>query len=235
MYWNNPIIEYIWPSCHDPVADSLHSGQHCVFYDPAVAKTQIAVNQTLQNLCDWANYNIKNTGVKLFVSNTHNHNRVANLVKVNMWVADLPLQGNVKPMLLQYTGQVPYQSGTGESRLRALERIPQIQTVSAFISTHYKYQQQFAHLESITTFDRFAQICQAEPGQEFLFRTTDQLAPYGLDWYEYNSSRTAQVTPGTDYCVEVMSNYLKQHSDIIFTPEWFDTLTNWHEYKNHLA
>jgi hypothetical protein len=232
MYWNNPVREFNWPCDHDPVLESLHKGQHCIFYNPAVDKNSVYTSQRLQDLCNWANNSIVAQRQHDFVQDVGNHYDIANLVKLNLWVHDLPINGSIKPMLLHYTGNAQYQSGTGESRLRALERIPKIQTVTAFISTHVRHQLQFAHLESVTTFARFAEICQAEVGQQFLFRTTDPAAPYGLDWYEYNSRLTAQVTPGTDFCVEVMTNYLKQHPGLIFDPAWFDQVIDWHCYKN---
>lgn len=232
MYWNNPILELSWPTNLDPVRASLHEGTHCLFYDPAVDKNSIQTGQTLSDLCAWANRQIAQQGIAGFVQDSRNHYDIANLVKLNIWVDDLPRNGSIKPMLLQYTGQPKYQSGTGESRLRALERIPSITTAHAFISTHRQYQDRFDHLESVTSLDQFAQLCSAEFEQMFLFRLTDANAPYGLDWYEYNSSRTAGITPGQDYCVEVFSNYINAHSDTVFMPEWFDTLITWDSYKN---
>lgn len=232
MYWNNPNLEFVWPCDQDPIASSLHNGTHCLFYDPDVDKNSVRTAQRLADLCAWANRGIANQGWQCFVLDVNNHYDLANLVKLNLWVHDLPINGSIKPMLLQYTGGTQYQSGTGESRLRALERIPQIQTVAAFISTHSRYQPQFAHLESVTTFARFAQLCQADIGQQFLFRITDPAAPYGLDWYEYNSRKTAQVTPGTEFCVEVITHYLKQHPGLILEPAWFDEVIDWDRYKN---
>jgi hypothetical protein len=135
-------------------------------------------------------------------------------------------------MLLQYLGEPLYASGTGESRLRALERIPAMQTVSAFISTHVKYRHHFTHLELVADFGRFAELCQAESGQKFLFRFTDTLAPYGIEWYEYDSRRTVDVTPGQEYCLEVLTNYLDENQNLKFTVEWFDQVIDWNLYKN---
>ena len=232
MYWNNPTLECVWPADSDPIADSLHKGVHCLFYDPVVDKNSIKINQTLQDLCDWVNAGMKNQGQARFLQDPSNHYDIANLVKLNLWVHDLPVSGNVKPMLLHYVGGDRYLSGTGESRLRALERISTMTTVAAFISTHRHFRSRFEHLESVTTFDRFAEICQAIDHQTFLFRLTDSQAPYGLDWYEYDSARTAAVTPGQEYCVQVMTNYLSQNPNLVFTPVWFDSKITWCDYKN---
>ena len=232
MYCNNPLIEIYWPCESDPVAQSLHDDNHCLFYNSAVNKNNVKTTQRLSDLCNWINNKISQQKIDNFLIDQNNRYEIANFVKLNMWVYSLSIIGNVKPMLLYYTGGATFQTGTGQSRLRALERIPSIQTVTSFITTHKKYANQFDHLESITTLDRFAELCDAEPGQMFLFRLTDDQAPYGLDWYEVNSQKTAKITPGEEYCVEVFSNYIKQHSTVVFTPEWFDALINWDSYKN---
>jgi len=232
MYWNNPLIKVSWPSQDDPIAQSLHNGRHCMFYDPAVHRNKIRSNQSLQDLCDWVNARVRSMGWQEFTQDQKNHYEIANLVKLNMWVDSLARIGNVKPMLLQYVGNPIYENGTGESRLRAIERLPNFPPCPAFISTHTQYATQFQHLESIKTFDRFAQICNAVQNQKFLFRLTDDQAPYGLYWYEYDSSHTASVTPGIDQCVAVMNNYMTQHPATVFTPEWFDTLVLWEDYKS---
>jgi hypothetical protein len=232
MYWNNPVIKITWPAELDPIKQSLHNDQHCLFYDPAVDKTLIRSNQSLQDLCDWVNARVQSLGWQEFTQDQRNHYEIANLVKLNLWVHDLPVNGSVKPMLLHYIGQPQYNTGTGESRLRSLQRVPQISTVSAFVSTHVQHSRKFDHLESITTFQRFAEICQAVSGQQFLFRLTDSNAPYGLEWYEYNSEKTANITPGQDYCVAVMNRYIQTHPETCFSPEWFDTVINWSHYQN---
>ena len=231
MYWNNPLIEIKWPSELDPIADSLHGGNHCLFYDPKFNQQQIYYQQRLQDLCDWANRLINTRGIGQFLQNPQNHYDIANLVKLNMWIADIRTQGIIKPMLISYTDN-QYTAANGESRLRALECVPNITSVTAFINTGFKNRDRFDHLEPVTTFDQFAQLCGAIVGQNFLFRLTDDQAPYGLDWYEYDSQRAAPVTPGEEYCVSAVVAYLEQHPDTVFTMDWFDQLVDWNQYKN---
>jgi hypothetical protein len=231
MYWNNPIIEINWPSTLDPIADSLHDGVHCLFYNPAFDQRQIQYQQKLQDLCDWVNQSITIQGTTQFLKNPQNHYDIANIVKLNMWIADIRSQGIVKPMLIIYNG-IEYSVANGESRLRALECIPEVCSVKTFINTSKQYKDQFNHLEPVTTFDQFAQLCSAINGQNFLFRLTDAQAPYGLDWYEYDSQKTTSVTPSEEYCVAAVSVYLKQHPNTQFTTEWFSELVDWNSYKN---
>jgi len=231
MYWNNPTINFTYPSSQDPIKDSLHNGVHCLFYDPAFDQKQIQYQQKLQDLCDWANQSITTQGTTEFLQRLQNHYDIANLVKLNLWIADIRSQGIIKPMLVSYDNN-QYTAANGESRLRALECVTEVCSVRAFINTSVKYQDQFDHLESVTTFDQFAQLCGADYGQNFLFRLTDAQAPYGLDWYEYDSQRTAPVTPGEEYCVGAVTAYLEQHPDTVFTVDWFARLVEWNQYKN---
>jgi hypothetical protein len=232
MYWNNPLEQVRYPSSSDIIFKATHGGQHCLFWNPCAKFNNIPTNQTLQDLCNWANNHVRNQGIDKFFANDANHYDIANLVKLNMWIHDIRCQGIVKPWLIQDPGNSKLMVGNGDSRLRCLERIPEIQSVPAFISTHSNRANFYTHLELIHTFERFAELCNAEIDQEFLFRLTDADAPYGLDWYEYNSSRTRAVTPGQPEAVNTLKNYFDQHPGTHITPEWFDVLVNWQAYQN---
>ena len=137
MYWNKPLIEVHWPATDlDPVRDSFHQGQHCMFWNPTAKFDNITTLQTLNDLCRWANEWLSQDGVDLFVQESRNHYDIANLVKLNIWIHDIRQQGIVKPWLILDQGDDTYLAGTGDSRLRCLERIPEITTVPAFITCH---------------------------------------------------------------------------------------------------
>jgi hypothetical protein len=176
MYWNNPLIELTWPNSRDPVIESFHNGAHCLFYNPNMAFDTVQTNQRLQDLCDWANAGLGDS-LRNFITDFSNHYDIANLVKLNMWIADIKIQGIVKPWMMQDQGDGTYLAGTGDSRMRCLECIPEITHVPAFVSTCQDRAHLYAHLEQVTSFDRFAELCGAEPGQQFLFRLTDAMAP----------------------------------------------------------
>jgi hypothetical protein len=233
MYWNNPTINLTYPTNQDPIKDSFHGGVHCLFYDPAIDKTQIHYKQTLQHICDWANFAIHDFGIDGFIQEQRNWYDIANIVKLNMWIDDIKKQGVVKPILTYYDGNEKLGINNGESRLRALERISDIDTLSGFISTTVTHADRFSHLKRVYTFKEFAEICQAVDQQKFMFTFTDPAAPYGIFWYEYDSERTRIVTPGEPYCVEVLHLYLQQNPDTKFTLGWFDTLIDWNYYKSN--
>jgi len=232
MYWNNPKIEIVYPSNLDPIADSLHSGRHALFYDPAVPVDSILYEQTLSVLSDWANRLVQSQGIDGFVQDPRNHYDIANLVKLNLWVHDIRAQGIVKPMLLKPDANPGYyRSNTGESRCRVLERIPEINTVTAFITCHQDQSDQYAHLVSVTKFEQFVALCNGTVGQEFIFTLTDDKADHGLYWFEYNSDLTRAVTPHESYCVSVLHHYLQRHTHMQFSPEWFDNKIDWNSYE----
>jgi hypothetical protein len=232
MYWNKPLITVSWPSARDPVQESMHNGQHCLFWNPATRFNNVVTNQRLKDLCEWAMTGLQSQDPDSFLTDPKNYYDIANLVKLNIWIHDIRAQGIVKPWIMLDQGDGTWLAGTGDSRLRCLERIPEIQTVPAFVSTTQARAHLYQDLESVTTFDQFAKLCQAEPGQEFLFRLTDELAPYGIYWYEYNSERTRAVTPGETEAVYMFSSYLKKYPDVEITPEWFDTLRPWEYHKS---
>lgn len=226
MYWNNPLIETTWPGTADPIAESLHNGTHCLFWNPAADFGQCRTNQTLNQLCDWANSWLFQDGIDGFAADPKNHYDIANLVKINLWIRDIRQQGIVKPWLFLHEADDTWLAGTGESRMRCLERIPEIRTVPAFICTSADRAAQFSQLEPITCLDQFATRCGADAGQLFLFRLTDPSAPYGLYWYEYNSARTRRVMPNEAECVRAFVEHWR-HNPQTITPDWFDQATDW--------
>jgi hypothetical protein len=231
IYWDNPQIKINYPSNRDVIQESFHNGKHCLFYDSKFDKNKVFYKQTLEVICTWANVAIKDSGIDGFIGNKINHYDIANLVKLNMWVDDIKKQGIVKPMLLHYMGNDTYNIGNGETRLRAIECIPSITTFTGFISTSVEHANKFEHLIKVQNFEEFASLCNADDlGMEFLFQLTDSDAPYGIWWYEYATPKTREVTPGEEYCVSVLHNYLKRHPKIQFHKEWFQTLINWKDY-----
>jgi len=229
-YWKNPINNYIWPSKEDPIVTSQHDGVHCLFFDPAINTTIIAYRQNLQMLCEWINTGVKEHGIDNFVDDNRNWYSMTNVVKLNIWANDIQKQGIVKPMLLYYNGGDKYGINNGESRLRACSVMSGGLGPRAFISTSTQYRDKFSHLEEVTSFDQFANLCNAVEGQEFMIKFTDSQAPYGLEWYEYNSFLTSFITPGQNDAVSALRKYINKHPDVVFDREWFTILIDWEKY-----
>ena len=229
-YWNNPLITVKLDTTRDPVVESFHSGQHCLFWNPASRFDNITTNQRLDDLIQWANEWLEHDGIDAFAQDPRNRYDIANLTKLNMWIADIRQQGIVKPWLIQDQGDGTFVAGTGDSRLRCLEVMPEITSVPAFISTSAERAHLYQDLEPVTSFAQFAQLCSAEPEVEFIFRLTDHTAPYGLYWYEYNTNRTRAVTPGEDQAVSMFVNYVRSNPRFRVSRTWFATAVAWNLY-----
>lgn len=231
MYWNNPLFEVIWPGANtDPIVKSFHNGTHCLFYNPQCKFNNVETNQRLADLVAWANSGLSR-GIDEFVSQEQNHYDIANLVKLNMWIHDIRSQGIVKPWMMLDQGNGTFLAGTGDSRLKCLERIPEIKTVPAFITTTTSRAHLYQGLEPIIDFNRFGEICNAEVGQTFLFRYTDDQAPYGIYWYEYDTDKTRKVTPGQQQAVTMFVNYMVANIGVEITESWFDLIIDWYAYS----
>lgn len=227
MYWNLPLIECHWPRGPDPLPGLL-GDQYLLLWQPRFDFCRLQTNQTLGDLCDWANTALTQ-GIDSFVADVSNHYDIANVVKLNMWTKDIQQQGMVKPWLILDWGDNKLEAGTGDSRLRLCEILPEIRTVAAFISTHRSRYDCYPGCESITTLDRLGQLCGARANQHFLFRGTDGQAPFGIYWYEFDSDLTRAVTPAQDWCVSAFRGYYATNPQPI-TPKWFLSAVDWCQF-----
>lgn len=227
MYWDQPLIECRWPQDPDPVPDLL-GDQYLLFWNPKFDFRVLRTNQRLRDLCNWANQGLTQ-GTDAFVKDPRNHYDIANLVKLNMWAADIRRQGMVKPWLILDWGNGHQEAGTGDSRLRLCEAMPEIQSVQAFISTHRDRAHLYQDLQPVSTLQRLAELCMAVPDQNFLFRGTDREAPFGIYWYEFDSERTRSVTPGQDWCVRVFQEY-HACTQVKITAQWFLDAVDWSQF-----
>ena len=231
MYWNNPIVKARINAGEDPIVTSQHQGQHCLFYNPAESLDNMVKFVSLQETCDLANQYLRRFDTVLESGDV---DKIANIVRINQFVHSLSQHGNIKPVLLHYTGTLPMSGGTGGSRIMAAERLPLVKNLSAFISTHSRYKDQFRHLEPITTLAQFAQYCSADESTEFYFRLTDNHALYGIDWYE--AALDIVTVPNNHQCLQWLDAYVDQQPrDFKFTPDWFDQAINWTAFGNQAA
>ena len=223
VYWNNPTLSVKYPNNVDPIVQSTHGGQHCLFYDPALPITKVEKLVTVQDTCDLANQWMRDRNS---ITEAGDLDKIYKLVRINLFFHSLRNEGNHKPILVQYTGTWPLLSSTGGTRFMAAELCPEITAFPAFISTHCRFRSQFDHLEEITNFDTFAGHCKAQSGTNFLFRYTDVNADYGLDWYEVALDHTR--VPNLSQCAIMLEKFLAQQTmDFEFVPSWFSSKIDW--------
>ena len=230
MYYNNPIVEIRHTADPDPIVQAQHQGQHVLFYNPAQPVNDIVRIDLLQEWCDMANTRRQEDGAA-FAQEPRNAYLAANLVRINLYVDSLRKHGSVKPMLLYYSGRLPFEAATGGTRLMASELLPNFTHVTAFIATHQDHAHQFSHLQRIDTFEDFRQCCGVELGTQFWFRLTDAQAPWGLDWYEVAVQVPGISVPSDEFCLAAIGTYLKQQPDSFeFDCEWFGVTRDWSQY-----
>ncbi len=222
-YWNNPKLTFTqtvlpYPKDSDPIVASLHEDKHVLFYDPKLHKSKIHYSRTVQDQCAWLN-----TCTNIW----SDRYRIATIVKLHIYIQDIQTQGIVKPLLLFYDDKEGLKIHTGENRLRASELLENLIYFKSFITTHKDHAHLFQHLVQVKNFEQFTRICCTPPGCEYQFTLTDKEAPYGIYWFEYASERTRAVTPGYEWCENVMEEYLKQNPDVVFTPQWFLQPIDW--------
>ena len=227
MYWDQPLITCRWPQDPDPIPQLL-SQDYLLFWNPEFDFRGLQTNQRLDDLCAWACQGLAQ-GIDSFVADERNHYDIANLVKLNMWAADIRRQGIIKPWLILDWGDGVQEAGTGDSRLRLCEVMPEIKTVAAFISTHRNQAHAYSTLEPVENLQRLGELCGATAGQTFLFRGTDNLAPFGIYWYEFDSHRTHAVTPDQDWCVRTFRRYYENTGEEI-TAQWFLNAVDWTQF-----
>jgi len=229
-YWNNPIKKYKWPCAEDPVVESFHNGQHCLFYNPAIPIAEIKYNTPLIQYIKWANDAVHNIGI----DNTSDQTQLSKILKINLLVEHIQAHGIVKPILVYYTGS-KFVTLTGDGKLRALECLPNLTTtVPVFITTATCYKDRLEEstgMMPIRTFNEFAGVFDAKIGQQFLFTLTDSNAPYGMYWYEYASPLTANVTPDVDDSIKMLKSYFSKHLNTQLSVDWFTTPIDWSQYQ----
>ena len=207
-----------YPVDTDPIVECSHEGNHVLLYDRAVHKARITFGSTVQEQCDFLNYD-KNIWANLA--------RIASIVKLHIYVKSIQENGVIKPMLLAYNGENLY-AHCGKNRMRASEILPELVYFESFITTHRKHQHLF-DLPEIKTFQQFTEILNTSVGTEFEFTHSHKGSKIGIYEYKYHSDLTP-AHPTMEWCERVMRNYLEQNS-VIFTPHWFTTEIDWKKYE----
>ncbi len=230
MYWNNPIITVVADQGEDVFLQSQHDRAHTVFYDPAVPLADIKRYQTLGELCQWANDNLHM--IKTQCLDAGEADRAGCVINVNRFVQSLSVRGNIKPMLLFWSGQRPYDNATGSTRIMALDALGSTHTVSAFVATGSQHAQAFGHLHEITSLVDLARHAGGHARSQVSLRLTDTQAPWGIDWYEIDLDDPDARMPQLDRLIQRLADYLQQQPESFrFDSEWFLYPRNWGDLR----
>lgn len=231
-YDNNDMVEVTWPCVEDIFSRYTNPQIHRLYWNPNFDYSLCSTLYNLQDLCERVNQWRQTFGIDALFADSRFHYDLSNVVKFNIWVNQLQTEGNIKPWLILDEGQGVLLAGTGDSRLKCLERVPKITSVQAFVTTNIEQSHRYHDLELVKDFDRFAELCGAEAGQQFFFKFTDFNAGYGIRWYEHANPRTRSSTPGNDITIPRLKQYFTQNPDIQLSPDWFDNLIDWDLYTS---
>lgn len=209
------ITKWSYPGSDD-VISRLRNNHQALWYLDEVDTAKIKPFYTLNQLIAWANLDISEKGcTQWFIGARYPITQFVKLCRLYQdYVAGGP---NVKPFLL-----TPRSNGfeplTGDSRLRALELIPDPPPVSAVVVGSVDH----AH-KPINTLNELASTLQLEPGTSLYLRLDDSVCP-ALEWYEIDVPTRIPVT-GPDFVKHADSDirhYVeKQGNSFRFDRDWF--------------
>lgn len=215
----------------DPIVNAKHNGRFQLFFSQQVPIPEIKPAYTISTLVQEINTNLDFFGLEAFEYTDHRRPTVdiAQFVKINKLYHSLKNKSNIKPWLL-YASEQGMSAICGDSRKRAIELLPEITHVNAFISVPANLQQEYHHWIRVDDFDQFATLIGCQPGTPFWFTVSDQ---FGLDWYEVAMDHDTGTTGPVfrNHCIDAIKNYIKtQPSNFRFCIEWFKQEIDWHQY-----
>jgi hypothetical protein len=107
----------------------------------------------------------------------------------------------------------------------AIERIPSVDNISAFISAPIDQAYHLKHLQPIMSISDMVKIVGNPALTKFYFKFTYDAQAHGLEWYEVDLL-TARV-PSNEQCLELLQQYINAHPGFRFTDQWFDADYQW--------
>lgn len=185
-----------------------------LYHDHAVKIQHIDLLDHLDDIIDRANRWLHGT-VEL------DQNAQARLVNINRFADSIQRRGSCKPMILNWSGELPYEAGTGGTRMLAIEVVPEITTVPAFITSLSRLP-----LEEVSNLSQFKQLCQCSEGDVYI-KLSNRV---GIEWFEAPSQDPDLIVYSDDETAKALGNYIKQNLMNQFTKDWFATPIDWSRY-----
>lgn len=148
-------------------------------------------------------------------------NAQARLVNINRFADSIRRRGSCKPMILNWPGELPYEAGNGGTRMLAIEVVPEITTVPAFITSLSRQP-----LEEVDNLRQLRQLCQCLEGDVYI-KLDNQV---GVAWFEAPSQDPDLVVYSDADTAQALNQYIKRHSLSEFNKSWFATPIDWLQY-----
>lgn len=215
----------------DPVVEAKFDGKFQLYFCQSIEINRIRPYYTLERFVKDINYDIDQFGLEVFEYTDHRRSTVdiAQFVKINQLYHSLKNSPNIKPWLVFETNNELYTS-CGDTRRRALELLPHITTVEAFINLKTNSLIDSSGWTPVDNFYQMATCVGCDIGTSFYLHVSPEL---GLSWYEVAIDHTTRTVGGVfrPWCIDTIKNYIKQQpANFRFSLDWFKQEIDWDQY-----
>lgn len=185
-----------------------------LYYNPAVSIGHIRLLERLSDIIETANCWLAGTAQL-------DLNAQARLLNINRFAQSIAQRGSCKPMMLNWSGQLPFEPGNGGTRMLAIEVVPTVTTVPAFVTSAVTLD-----LEPVQSLSQFKSLCHCVQGDVYVRLS----ASVGIEWYEAHSDDADLIMYSDQITAQAMTRYINSHNVQQLTREWFATAIDWSDY-----
>jgi hypothetical protein len=183
---------------------------------------------TLNQSIDTVNQYIKKYSKNLQKWTNEHQDVAARLVWVNWIYQHLSVEPIRKPVLTHLeNGQ--HIVDCGDTRLMALNLLSSPGTVGVVCTVNGDKADQFAAWQPVRTNQDLIEVTRFSAGAHVMLRSGITQA---IEWLEIGDNTTSHHLHAVDQRVNMMQNYINQHSDVVFDVEWARSHINWSCYAN---
>lgn len=182
---------------------------HCLLYNPSVSVATLTPLSNLDQILQDAN-------------NRVNSNQLAKIVRLNWMTENLKHEPIYKPLLVDSELTVQ----TGDTRMAAIQLADSITHVPCLMSASvdnmsldWIYVQDNDHLGELLNIDPKHIMSH----KDWHFNE--------IDWIEFGYAHTANHMHDEDERYRMITRYLEQYPDTVFTKEWLQTPVDWSNYS----
>ena len=181
---------------------------HCLLYNPCIPVQQLTPLADLESILDDAN-------------NRANSNQLAKMVRLNWMVENLKTEPIYKPLLVDHNMIVQ----TGDTRIAAIQLSNTVSHVSVLMSAPVEHMNlDWIYVQDDTHLGQLLDVALVD----IMYREDWHFNL--IDWIEFAWPHTENHMHNEEERYHLITNYLEQHPDTVFTREWLQTPVDWSDY-----
>ena len=210
------------------VIQQVLGDQYAMFYHDQISSDQLVAYQTLSQYIESVNRALKDRGRNLSTWPDWLQNRAAKLVRAHVIYQCLPVEPIRKPILIHQENN-QFIVDCGDTRLIALNQLPQPIPVSVLLTCRVSAVDQYQHWTRIhNVADLSAATGLALNSDRVKATTTSPDLDYALSWIELGDYSTAHHLHDPQQRLDMMQTYLDQQSENFqFNDNWLLKEINW--------